>query len=63
MFKLSAALCAISFLVGSWMSSFSLPRLFHSPADYFLMPFLGYLSIMLAAQFAARLLPRQTSNR
>ena len=63
MIKLSAVFIALSFLVSSWMSSFSLPRLFHSPADYVLMPFMGYLSILLAAQLAARLLPGNSRNR
>ncbi|HKL27061.1 MAG TPA: hypothetical protein VJ910_12615 [Desulfuromonadales bacterium] len=56
MFKLSAVFCASSFAVCSWMSGFSLPRLTGSAFDYFLMPFLGYLSLFFAAQLATRLL-------
>lgn len=56
MFKLSTVFCASSFFFCSWMSGFSLPRLTESALDYFLMPFIGYLSLFLAAQVAARLM-------
>jgi len=60
MFKLSAVIFAMSFLFSSWMAHFSLPRLLNSELDYFLMPFLGYASIVLSAQLARGLSPRQT---
>jgi hypothetical protein len=62
MFKISATLCILSFLASSWVSDFSLPRLTNSPADYFFMPFFGYLSVFLAAQLAGRLVPRKTER-
>lgn len=59
MFKLSAVILALFFLLGSWIAPFSLPRLLNSQLDYFLMPFLGYVSIFLSAHLARHLLPRQ----
>lgn len=56
MFKLSAVFCASSFFFCSWLSDFSLPRFTGSAFDYFLMPFLGYLSLFFGAQIAGRLL-------
>ena len=63
MFKLSAIFCSLFFLASSWMSNFSLPRLTQGPFDYFFMPFIGYLSIFLAAQLAIRLLPSKAEDR
>jgi hypothetical protein len=54
MFKLSALIGTSAFLCSSWLSGFSLPRFTQSPADYLLMPLLGYLSVIVAAQVAAR---------
>ena len=57
MLRITATLGAVLFLGSSWMSGDIIPRLTHSAADYVLMPLLGYLVIIGAAQFAARLLP------
>lgn len=57
MFRLTATLGAVLFLGSSWMSGEVIPRLTHSAADYVLMPLFGYLVLIIAAHFAARLLP------
>ena len=54
MFKLSAIIGTLGFVFSSWFSGFSLPRFTQSSADYVLMPLVGYISIIIAAQIAAR---------
>jgi hypothetical protein len=60
MFKLSAIIASLVFFCSSWFSGFSIPRLVHGPGDYLVMPLLGYFLIIVAAQVAARVLPKQT---
>lgn len=57
MFRLTAAIGAVLFLGSSWLSGEMVPRFTHSRADYLLMPLIGYLVLIVAAHFAARLLP------
>jgi len=59
MFKISALIGSLAFLFSSWLSGFTLPRLTQGPGDYLLMPLLGYILIVLAAQLAARMAPEQ----
>ncbi len=63
MFKLIVFLSPLLFLGYSWTANFKLPRLTEGPADFFLIPFLGYLSIILVAQLTARLPTRKATNR
>ena len=60
MVKLSALIGSLAFFFSSWLSGMTLPRIMHGPGDYLLMPLLGYLLIIVAAQFAARILPQQS---
>ena len=60
MFKLSALIGSIVFLFSSWLSGFTLPRLTQGPGDYLLMPLLGYIMIIAAAQLAARITPEKS---
>ncbi len=60
MFKLSALIGSIVFLFSSWLSGFTLPRLTQGPGDYLLMPLLGYIMIIVAAQLAARITPEKS---
>ncbi len=57
MFRLTTTIAAALFLGGSWASGDVIPRFTHSMADYVLMPLIGYLVLIVAAHFAARLLP------
>jgi len=59
MFKISALIALLTFFFGSWYSGFSLPRILQGPGDYLLMPLLGYIMIIVAAQLAARIVPEQ----
>ena len=59
MFKLSALIGSLAFFCSSWFSGFTLPRITQNAADYLLMPLLGYIMIIVAAQIAARILPEQ----
>ena len=59
MFKLSALIGSFAVLFSSWFSGFSLPRLVQGPGDYLLMPLLGYIMIIVAAQIATRIVPEQ----
>jgi hypothetical protein len=59
MLKLSALIGTLAFFCGSWFSGFSVPRLVQGPGDYLLMPLLGYIMIILAAQVAARIVSQQ----
>lgn len=59
MFKLSALIGSLAFLCSSWFSGFSLPRFTRGPADYLLMPLLGYILIIVAAQLAAKIIPEK----
>jgi hypothetical protein len=59
MFKLAALISSSAFLFSSWFSGSFLPRLAHGPADYLLMPLLGYIMIILAAQAASKLVPEK----
>lgn len=59
MFKLSALIGSFAILSSSWFSGFTLPRLTHGPGDYVLMPLLGYIMIIVAAQLSTRLVPEQ----
>jgi len=60
MFKLSALIGSVAFFCSSWFSGFTLPRMTHNAGDYLLMPLLGYIMIIVAAQVAARILPEQS---
>lgn len=61
MFKLAALIGSAAFFFSSGFSGFTVPRLTQGPADYLLMPLLGYIMIIVAAQAAARIVPdRQT---
>ncbi|NJC88445.1 MAG: hypothetical protein FIB02_07940 [Desulfuromonas sp.] len=57
MFRLTATIGAVLFFGSGWLSGEVVPRFTHSAADYVLMPLLGYLVLIVAAHFAARLLP------
>jgi hypothetical protein len=57
MFKMTFTLGAMLFLGSGWLTGGVIPRFTHSAADYVLMPLLGYLVLIVAAHFAARLLP------
>ena len=57
MFKLSALIGSLAFLCSSWFSDFSVPRLVQGSGDYLLMPLLGYIMIIVAAQVAAKFAP------
>ena len=59
MFKLSALIGSLAFLLSSGFSGFTLPRFTNGPFDYLLMPLLCYIMIILAAQLAARVIPEQ----
>lgn len=59
MLKISALIGSLTFLCSSWFSGFSVPRLVQGPGDYLLMPLLGYIMIIVAAQVAARIIPEQ----
>ena len=59
MFKLSALIGSLAFFCSSWFSGFTFPRITQNAADYLLMPLLGYIMIIVAAQIAARILPEQ----
>lgn len=50
-----SAVAVLALVLGSASPALAVPRLMQSPADYFLMPFLGYLSIVALAQLVARL--------
>jgi uncharacterized membrane protein len=56
MFKLSAVIGSMAFLTSSWFSGTTLPRLTHGTSDYLLMPLLGYITIIIAAQIATRVI-------
>jgi hypothetical protein len=60
MFKLATLIGTLAFFCSSWLSGFSMPRLVQGPVDYLLMPLLGYIMIVVAAQVAARVIPEQT---
>ena len=59
MFKLSALIGSLVFLCSSWFSGFTVPRLVQGPGDYLMMPLIGYIMIIVAAQIAARIVPEQ----
>ncbi len=60
MFKLSALIGSVAFFCSSWLSGFTLPRMMYNAGDYLLMPLLGYIMIIVAAQVAARVIPEQS---
>jgi hypothetical protein len=60
MFKISALIGTMAFFFSSWFTGFALPRIIQGPGDYLLMPLLGYIMIIVAAQIAARLVPEQS---
>jgi len=60
MLKISALIGSLAFLFSSWLSGFTLPRLTEGPGDYLLMPLLGYILIIVAAQLAVRITPDQS---
>ena len=62
MFKLSAFISALAFSCSSWYSGSLIPRFTQTPVDYILMPLLGYLAIIAAAQLAVRLSPSCRSD-
>lgn len=57
MLRLTVTLGALLFFGSSRLSGDVIPRFTHSAADYVLMPLCGYLVLIVAAHFAARLLP------
>jgi hypothetical protein len=57
MLRLTATIGAMLFLGSGWVSGEIVPRFTKSAADYVLMPLVGYLVLIVAAHFAARLLP------
>ncbi len=57
MFKISAIIGMLAFVLSSWFSGFTLPRFTGGAFDYLLMPLLGYFSIIIAAHVAARFFP------
>lgn len=59
MFKISALIGSLAFLCSSWFAGFSVPRLVQGPGDYLIMPLLGYIMIIVAAQLAARIVPEK----
>ena len=59
MFKLSALIGSLAFLCSSWFSGFSVPRIIQGPGDYLIMPLLGYIMLIVAAQVAAKIIPEQ----
>ncbi len=60
MLKLSAVIGSMAFFTSSWLSGTTLPRISHGAGDYLLMPLLGYITIIIAAQLAARLTKEPT---
>ena len=63
MFKLSALIGTLAFVLSSWFSGLTLPRFTQGPLDYLLMPLLGFISIIVAAQLAARFFPETAVRR
>ena len=59
MIKLAALIGSSAFFFTSWFTGSLLPRLTHGPADYLLMPLLGYIMIIVAAQAATKLVPEK----
>jgi hypothetical protein len=59
MFKLAALIGTLAFFFSSWFSGFTLPRFTQGPGDYILMPLIGYIMIIVAAQVAAKVLPQK----
>ncbi|NIQ96829.1 MAG: hypothetical protein GWN87_23570 [Desulfuromonadales bacterium] len=59
MFKLLTLMMSMLALCGAWYGGGRFPRLTGSDLDYFLMPFCGYLALMVAANIAARLIPER----
>lgn len=55
MFKLTTLFATFFFFGYSWLADFRLPRLTHTAVDFVLMPFLGYITLIFAAQLAAHL--------
>lgn len=62
MFKLTTLLATFFFFGYGWLADFRLPRLTQTGADFVLMPLLGYITIILAAQVAARLSTAQRAT-
>lgn len=62
MFKTTVTIGGLLFLGSSWFSGEIIPRFTHSAADYVLMPLIGYLVLIVAAHFAARLLPESKQS-
>lgn len=52
--KASIPALAAVLLIGSASPLLAAPRLINGPADYVLMPFLGYVALFGAAQLIAR---------
>ena len=59
MLKFSALIGSLAFLCSSWFSGFSVPRIVQGPGDYLIMPLLGYIMLIVAAQAAAKIIPEQ----
>ena len=59
MFKLSALIGSLALFFSSWFAGFSLPRITQGAADYLLIPLLGYIMIIVAAQMAAKIVPEK----
>ncbi|MBW2689310.1 MAG: hypothetical protein JRC99_05210 [Deltaproteobacteria bacterium] len=59
MFKLASLIGTLAFFISSWFSGFTLPRFTQGPGDYILMPLIGYIMIIVAAQVAAKVIPQK----
>lgn len=59
MLKISTLIGFLAFFFSSWFSDFTVPRLTNSSVDYLLIPLLGYIVVIVAAQLAARIVPEQ----
>lgn len=59
MLKISTLIGFLAFFFSSWFSGFTVPRLTNSSVDYLLIPLLGYIVVIVAAQLAARIVPEQ----
>jgi arginine exporter protein ArgO len=59
MFKLATLIGSLAFFFSSWFAGFTLPRFTQGPGDYILMPLIGYIMIIVAAQVAAKIIPQK----
>jgi hypothetical protein len=62
MFKLFTLIGSMAFFCSSWLSGFALPRITNNAGDYLLMPLCGYITIIMVAQIAARIIPEPAED-